>query len=95
MQQDVPELVSQGLDRLSVVDIVTHPHRPRREVGDAVGGTARTSVQAETVCGNLVGQRAPEAGWCFPPEESGPWLLGERPTSGLEDVPDVRDAETC
>ena len=92
VQQDVSELVGEGLDGLGVVDVVADADGAGGEVGGAVGAVAVAAVEGEAGVGDEAGEGVPEpvGGVAF--EQDGVGWLGQGLAGGLGDVPDVGDA---
>jgi hypothetical protein len=61
VQQHVPDLVSEGLDRLRVVDVLADPNGAVEEVGSAVGPSAVPAPDGEPTPARHLRERIPEA----------------------------------
>jgi hypothetical protein len=87
-EQDVSELVSQGLDRLGIIDIVADPNHSGTEVGDPVRSVAIATLKPEALLVNEPGEGLPQVGRCFADEQHRTRRLGWWRAIGLGDVED-------
>jgi hypothetical protein len=68
VEPDVGDLVCQRLDRLGVVDVVSHLDAVLLVVGPAVGSSAIAPMELEAGIGHLLRQRFPQALGCLTDE---------------------------